>query len=86
MVTPEQRFFILLSIISLLMGGMVFLFRLLWKVSTQWTRTGDQLQHLADEIRSLVQQKEREHNRLEKEDERLGKRIERLENWTRRRA
>ena len=86
LVTPEQRFYVLLSIISLISGGMVFLFRLLWKVSTQWTRTGDKLQQLAEEIHGLVQQKEREHARLEKEDDRLGKRIERLENWTRRRA
>ena len=84
--TPEQRFYILLSIVALVFSGVGVLVRLLWKVSTQWTRTGDKMQDLAEEIHGLIQQKEKEHTRLEREDERLGKRIERLENWTRRRA
>ena len=86
MVNPEQRFFILLSIISLLCGGIGVLLRLLWKVSTQWTRTGDKIEYLANEIRELVQQKEREHARLEKADDVLGKRISRLEDRMSRRA
>lgn len=86
MVTPEQRFYILLSIIAILVGGCGALFRLLWKVSTQWTRTGDKLEYLANEIRDLVQQKEREHARLEKADESLGKRVTRLEDRIHRRA
>lgn len=85
-VTPEQRFFILLSIISVITGGIGILFRLLWKVSSQWTRTGDKIEGLTEEIHGLILQKEKEHTRLEKEDERLGKRLDRLENWTRRRT
>ncbi len=76
-----ERFLTLLTITSLILGGIIAVSRLLWVVSKQWQKASDNLLYLGDEIKDLVLHKEKEHERLEERDKRLEDRFERHEQW-----
>lgn len=80
-VTPEQRFTIIVCLLTAALGGLGVLGRALFRVSQQWVRTGDQLAALSKDIEELIKMKEKEHSRLESRDDRLEARIERHEAW-----
>lgn len=79
--TPDQRFTIIVTLLSFALGGVSLLGRSLFRVSQQWVKTGDQLSNLSKEIEDLLKMKEKEHVRLETRDDRLESRIERHEAW-----
>ena len=79
--TPDQRFTVLVALLTFALGGLVTLGRALFRVSQQWVKTGDQLTSLSKDIEELLLMKEKEHGRLEVKDDRLEARIERHEQW-----
>ena len=83
--TPGERFITLivtiLSGVALLTGGLVFTIKLLWNIRGSWDKTNAELHELVGDVRDLVDQKEREHQRLELRDDRLEARVERHEQW-----
>lgn len=86
--TPDQRFAVLLAILVALMGGLGWLVKTLLGVITQWARTGERLERtgekieeLSTDIRDLVANKERDHDRLGGRIDRLDDRVTVHERW-----
>lgn len=83
--TPGERFLTLivatLSGIAIIMGGFIFVIKLLWSIRGGWDRTNAELHELVGDVRDLVIAKERDHARLEMKNDRLESRIERHEDW-----
>lgn len=79
--TPDQRFTIIVTLLTCALGGVGAVGRALFKVSAQWIKTGDQLKSLSEDIEDLIKIKEKEHGRLETRDDRLEARLERHEQW-----
>lgn len=80
-VTPDQRFAILLVILGAALGGIGWLVKSLLGVTAQWVRTGAKLEELSSDIRDLVSAKERDHGRIETRIDRIEGRVERHEIW-----
>jgi hypothetical protein len=76
-----QRFYILVGLIVLIGGALAAIARLLWKLSAQWTAAVHELADLGEDIKNLVDAKEREHRRLEEADRAQTSRMERHEQW-----
>jgi hypothetical protein len=76
--TPDGRFIALLVTIltglSIIMGGLLWLGRVLWNIRGSWDHTNDELHTLVDKVGALVAR-----------DDRLEARIERHESWHARR-
>lgn len=81
MVTPDQRFSVLLVVLAAVLAGVGWMGRSLLRASQQWGRTGAKLEGLAEDIRDLVTSKEREHGRMDNRMDRLEGRVERHEVW-----
>jgi hypothetical protein len=79
--TPDQRFAILLVVLSAALGGIGWLVKSLLGVTAQWVRTGTKLEELSTDIRDLVTAKERDHGRIETRIDRVESRVERHEVW-----
>lgn len=79
--TPDQRFTIIVTLLTFALGGVSLLLRSLFRVSQQWVKTIDQLSELSKDIEELIRMKEKEHTRLETRDDRIEARMERHEQW-----
>lgn len=79
--TSDQRFAVLLVILTAALGGIGWLVRSLLSVTHQWARTGARLEELSQDIRDLVSAKERDHDRIETRIDRVESRVERHETW-----
>lgn len=85
-VTPDQRFEALMVVLAAVLTGIGWLSKSLLSVSRQWGRTGAKLEELSNDIRGLVESKEREHNRMDTRMDRIEGRVERHEDWHSNRA
>lgn len=81
MVTPDQRFAILLVVLAAVLGGLGWLVKSLLGVTAQWGRTGAKLEELSTDIRDLVDAKQRDHDRIDNRVDRVEGRVERHEVW-----
>lgn len=79
--TPDQRFAVLLVVLTAVLGGVGWLARSVLGVTAQWVRTGAKLEELSTDIRDLVAAKERDHGRIETRIDRVESRVERHEVW-----
>lgn len=81
MVTPDQRFTVLMVFLSAALGGIGWLVKSLLGVTAQWGRTGARLEELSTDIRELVVSKERDHGRMDARVDRVEGRVDRHEVW-----
>lgn len=81
MVTPDQRFSILLVVLAALLGGVGWMAKSVLRATAQWARTGAKLEELSTDIRGLVESKERDHARMDTRVDRLDDRVTRHEAW-----
>lgn len=79
--TPDQRFTVLMVLLTAALAAIGFLSRSFFSVSRQWVRTGAKLEELSNDIRDLVTAKERDHGRIDNRMDRLEGRVERHEVW-----
>jgi hypothetical protein len=79
--TPEQRFEVLLVLLTAALAVAGWLIKSLLNVTHQWARTGARLEELSQDIRDLVTAKERDHARIETRIDRVEGRVERHEAW-----
>jgi hypothetical protein len=79
--TPDQRFTVLMVVLTAVLGGVGWLAKSVLGVTQQWARTGVKIEELTSDIRDLVSSKERDHARLERAIERTDQRVERHEVW-----
>lgn len=79
--TPDQRFAVLLVVLTAVLGGVGWLAKSVFGVTAQWARTGAKLEELSTDIRDLVTAKERDHGRIETRIDRIEGRVERHEVW-----
>jgi biopolymer transport protein ExbB/TolQ len=79
--TPDQRFTIIITLITISIGGVATLIRSLWRVSQQWVLTGRKLEELTDDIGKMVLAKDKDHTHLQAQIDRLEQRAERHEEW-----
>lgn len=79
--TADQRFAVLMVLLTAALAAIGWLAQSLLGVSKQWGRTGAKLEELTADIRDLVASKERDHARLERAIERTDQRVERHEVW-----
>lgn len=79
--SPEQRFEILLVLLTTALAAVGWLIKSLLSVTHQWARTGARLEELSQDIRDLVTAKERDHARIETRIDRVEGRVERHEAW-----
>jgi hypothetical protein len=79
--TPEQRFEVLLVLLTAALAVVGWLIKSLLNVTHQWARTGARLEELSQDIRDLVTAKERDHARIETRIDRVEGRVERHEAW-----
>lgn len=77
--SSDQRFAILLVVLSCVMTGLMGMVKALFGVSKRWVQTAATLEGLSSSIKELIQQKERDHARLAKSDHLLDERIRWLE-------
>jgi hypothetical protein len=77
----EQRFEILLVLLTTALAAVGWLIKSLLSVTHQWARTGARLEELSQDIRDLVTAKERDHARIETRIDRVEGRVERHETW-----
>jgi hypothetical protein len=76
-----ERFYVLVGLIVLIGGALAAIGRLLWKLSAQWNTAVHELADLGEDIKSLIDLKEREHTRLADADAVIAARLERHEQW-----
>jgi hypothetical protein len=81
LMTPDQRFAVLMVLLSAAMAAIGFLAKAFFSVSRQWVRTGAKIEELTTDIRDLVASKERDHARIDTRMDRLEGRVERHEVW-----
>lgn len=81
--TSDQRFAVLLVLLTAALGAIGWLVKSLLGVTAQWARTGARLEELSQDIRDLVVAKERDHGRIETRIDRIEGRVERHEDWHR---
>lgn len=79
--TPDQRFTVLMVLLSTALAAIGWLTKCLLNVTQQWARTGVKLEELSQDIRDLVSAKERDHGRIEARIDRVEGRVERHEVW-----
>lgn len=79
--TPDQRFTVLMVLLSTALAAIGWLAKSLLSVTHQWARTGARLEELSNDIRDLVNAKERDHARMDTRFDRLESRVERHETW-----
>ncbi|MGN6128505.1 MAG: hypothetical protein ACTHON_18255 [Humibacter sp.] len=79
--TPDQRFAVLLALLTAALAAIGWLTKCLFSVTQQWARTGARLEELSNDIRDLVNAKERDHSRIETRIDRIEGRVERHETW-----
>lgn len=79
--SSDERFSVLMVLLAAVLSGVGWMARALWKVTRQWIVTGIQLESLTENIRGLVDTKERDHARLAHDTETLTHRLERHEDW-----
>jgi serine phosphatase RsbU (regulator of sigma subunit) len=71
----------ILTALSLLLGAVLFMARLLWKARGAWDETNYRLRTLAVKVDDVARQNDREHKRLDQRANRLDDRILRHERW-----
>jgi len=79
--TPDQRFTVLMVLLSTALAAIGWLAKSLLSVTKQWAITGVKLEELSNDIRDLVVAKERDHGRIETRIDRVESRVERHETW-----
>jgi sensor histidine kinase YesM len=63
--TPNQRFTLIITLLTVLISAVGYLIKLLWTTSARWQQLTDRLQHIGEQIADLVIAKEKEHTRIE---------------------
>lgn len=79
--TPDQRFTVIITLLGAACTGLAALARAMFRVSRQWLLTGKELENLGEDIRGLVDTKEKDHARFERRIEHVEHRVERHEEW-----
>jgi hypothetical protein len=79
--TPDQRFAVLIVLLTAALAAIGWLAKSLLSATAQWGRTGAKIEELANDIRDLVDSKVRDHARMDNRMDRLEGRVERHEVW-----
>lgn len=86
--TPDQRFAVLMTLLGAALAAIGWLLKSVLGATAQWGRTGERLEQagnkiedLSQDIRDLMNAKERDHTRIETRIDRVESRVERHETW-----
>lgn len=86
--TAAQRFYLLLSILVILMGAIVALIKIVWGASRAYNgglarldKASEGIVDLGEDLKALVKNKEKDHDKIDKRFDRLEARLERHEVW-----
>lgn len=83
-----QRFYVLLSALALIGGGIIWAVRLLWKTARTYQGSLDNIDkasgsivELGEDLKELIRLKEREHDRIDTRITNVESKVERHEQW-----
>jgi hypothetical protein len=87
-VDAAQRFYTLLGILTIVLGGLTFVIIRLFKAGRVYQLSLDSIDHaaksideLGDDLRELIRVKEREHDRIDERITQVQGQLQRHEQW-----
>jgi hypothetical protein len=76
-ITPHE----VLTVLTSLVGAMLWALRLLWRIRGSWDDSNARLEALIAKVADLITLKEADHTRLDRRDQEIAERLDRHLDW-----